>query len=48
MNIAFYAPLKAPSHPVPSGDREIARAFMSAFELGGNEVCVASTFRSRE
>ena len=27
--IAFYAPLKPPTHPVPSGDREIARNLMA-------------------
>ena len=24
MRIAFYAPLKSPDHPVPSGDRRVA------------------------
>ena len=48
MRIAFYAPLKAPSHPVPSGDRFIARALIAALERGGHQVTVVSTFRSRE
>ena len=28
MRIAFYAPLKSPDHPVPSGDRQMARLLM--------------------
>lgn len=48
MRIAFYAPLKPPDHPTPSGDRFIARAFLEAFRRGGHEVTVASQFRSRE
>ena len=27
MRIAFYAPLKPPDHPMPSGDRRIAQLF---------------------
>ena len=50
MRIAFYAPLKAPDHPVPSGDRTIARNFLAALERAGVErgweVDVASRFRS--
>lgn len=30
--IAFYAPMKSPNHPVPSGDREMARSIMAALE----------------
>ncbi|MEO0938280.1 MAG: glycosyltransferase family 4 protein [Pseudomonadota bacterium] len=30
--IAFYAPLKSPNHPTPSGDRTMARALMNALE----------------
>ena len=26
--LAFYAPMKPPDHPVPSGDREIARLLL--------------------
>ena len=26
MRIAFYAPLKAPDHPIPSGDRRVGAA----------------------
>lgn len=46
MNIAFYAPLKAPDHPVPSGDRQMARLLMSALRLAGHQVEIASEFRS--
>lgn len=45
MRIAFYAPLKAPDHPVPSGDREMARLLMAALRTGRHEVEVASGFR---
>jgi len=46
LRIAFYAPLKAPDHPVPSGDREMARLLMAALRSGRHEVEVASAFRS--
>ena len=50
MRVAFYAPLKAPDHPVPSGDRAIARLLLAALERAGAtrgwEVDVASRFRS--
>jgi len=46
MRIAFYAPLKAPSHPVPSGDRLIARLLVAALERAGHVVEVASTLRT--
>ncbi|MGB0684229.1 MAG: glycosyltransferase family 4 protein [Magnetovibrionaceae bacterium] len=46
MKIAFYAPLKSPDHPVPSGDRRVARALFEALELAGHEVQLASNFRS--
>jgi glycosyltransferase involved in cell wall biosynthesis len=44
--IAFYAPLKPPDHPVPSGDRTMGRMLVAALELGGHQVAVASRFRS--
>src|SRR5581483_9247802 len=47
MRVAFYAPLKAPDHPVPSGDRTIARLLMAALRRGGAEVEIASRSRSR-
>lgn len=46
--IAFYAPLKSPEHPNPSGDRQIARLFVQAIETAGNEVTLASQFRPLE
>ena len=46
MRVAFYAPMKPPSHPVPSGDRRMARAFMALLRDIGHEVELASTFRS--
>jgi len=46
MNIAFYAPLKPPGSPVPSGDRLIARMLMRALGKGGHRVHLASRFRS--
>lgn len=45
MKVAFYAPLKAPDHPVPSGDRTMARALITALEAGGHEVHLASDLR---
>ena len=46
MRVAFYAPMKPPDHPVPSGDRRMARAFMALLRDLGHEVELASTFRS--
>lgn len=46
MKIAFYAPMKPPGHPVPSGDRRMARLLIEALRRGGHEVCVASRLRS--
>ncbi|MEO3427880.1 glycosyltransferase family 4 protein [Pelagibius sp. CAU 1746] len=48
MRIAFYAPLKPPTHPNPSGDRQMARMFVQALEQAGHEVELASRLRSRE
>ncbi len=48
MRIAFYAPMKAPGHPIPSGDRQIARLFQRALTAAGHEVDLASQFRSRD
>jgi glycosyltransferase involved in cell wall biosynthesis len=36
--VAFYAPLKSPESPVPSGDREIARLMIQALRLAGCAV----------
>jgi glycosyltransferase involved in cell wall biosynthesis len=38
--IAFYAPLKPPGHPIPSGDREIARNLVKALRLAGYRVII--------
>jgi glycosyltransferase involved in cell wall biosynthesis len=46
MRVAFYAPLKAPTHPRPSGDRRMARLLMRALEMGGHRAALASTFRA--
>lgn len=46
MRIAFYAPMKSPDHPVPSGDRAMARLLLKALAEGGHEVAVASRFRT--
>lgn len=46
MRIAFYAPMKPPGHPRPSGDRRIARLFARALSLAGFDVFTASDFRS--
>jgi glycosyltransferase involved in cell wall biosynthesis len=46
MKIAFYAPLKSPNHPVPSGDRLMARLLLRALALAGHEVAIASELRS--
>ncbi|MEM6904466.1 MAG: hypothetical protein AAF568_01105 [Pseudomonadota bacterium] len=44
--IAFYAPMKPPDHPTPSGDREIARLFLRALETGGHAARTVSTLRT--
>jgi glycosyltransferase involved in cell wall biosynthesis len=46
LDIAFYAPLKSPLHPIPSGDRKIARLFMAALQDAGFKVKLASQLRS--
>ncbi len=46
MQVAFYAPLKSPNHPVPSGDRLMARLLVQALELCGHSVEIISEFRS--
>jgi glycosyltransferase involved in cell wall biosynthesis len=48
MRIAFYAPLKPASHPVPSGDRRMARLLIQALEKAGHRIEVASRLRTRE
>src|SRR5689334_23157095 len=48
MRIAFYAPLKPPNHPVPSGDRRMARLLIAALQAAGHDVEIASVLRSRD
>ncbi len=42
---AFYAPLKAPDHPTPSGDRTIAQGLMMALSRAGYAPELASDLR---
>lgn len=46
MRVAFYAPMKAPDHPRPSGDRLLARGLLQALRTAGFDPWVASDFRS--
>lgn len=46
LRIAFYAPLKAPDHPVPSGDRTMARLLQAALVHAGHHVETVSTLRA--
>ncbi|HEX6011036.1 MAG TPA: glycosyltransferase family 4 protein [Geminicoccaceae bacterium] len=46
MRVAFHAPMKPPDHPVPSGDRRMARAFAALLESLGHEVEPVGRFRS--
>ncbi len=46
MQIAFYAPLKSPDHPVPSGDRRMARMLTGCMETAGHRVALVSELRS--
>jgi glycosyltransferase involved in cell wall biosynthesis len=48
MRIAFYAPLKPPDHPVPSGDRRMARLLLAALARAGHESVLAARLRSRD
>jgi glycosyltransferase involved in cell wall biosynthesis len=48
MRIAFYAPLKPPDHPVPSGDRRMAQLLGAALTRAGHEVELAARLRSYE
>ena len=47
MRLAFYAPLKPPDHPVPSGDRRMAQLLIQAWEQAGHQVEIASRLASR-
>jgi glycosyltransferase involved in cell wall biosynthesis len=46
VRIAFYAPLKPPDHPLPSGDRRLARVLLDALRRSGHQPFVASRLRS--
>jgi hypothetical protein len=45
--ILFFAPLKAPDHPTPSGDRTVGRLLMRALQRAGFDVELASRLRTR-
>lgn len=47
LRVAFYAPLKAPDHPVPSGDRQMARMLIACLEQAGHQVDLISGLRAR-
>lgn len=44
--IAFYAPMKGPDHPAPSGDRTMARLFLAALRRAGFAPTLASGLRT--
>jgi glycosyltransferase involved in cell wall biosynthesis len=48
VRIAFYAPLKPPAHPVPSGDRRIGELFLNALRCAGHAPFLVSRFRTYE
>ncbi|WP_120634371.1 glycosyltransferase family 4 protein [Ruegeria sp. EL01] len=43
--VAFYAPMKAPDSPKPSGDREMARNLMKAIAAQGDAIDLVSRLR---
>ncbi len=45
MRIAFYAPMKPPDHPTPSGDQRMGNLLMQALRGGGHEVELVSRLR---
>jgi glycosyltransferase involved in cell wall biosynthesis len=46
LHILFHAPLKPPGHPVPSGDRTMARSLIRILEKAGHRVSIASDLRT--
>ena len=46
--VAFYAPMKPPGDPTPSGDREMARNLIAAIGARGAEVTVVSDLKLHE
>lgn len=45
MELAFYAPMKSPDHPTPSGDRTIGRSLLAALALAGHSATKVSDLR---
>ncbi|MDY0882025.1 glycosyltransferase family 4 protein [Dongia soli] len=45
--IAFYAPLKSPDHPIPSGDRAMARLLIAAWRRQGAQIDIPTRLRAR-
>lgn len=43
--VAFYAPMKSPHHPIPSGDREMARNLIKVIGANGADVELVSELR---
>ncbi len=46
--IAFYAPIKPPDHPIPSGDRLIAQNLVKAFKILGANIELASGHNAKK
>ncbi len=46
MKAIFYAPMKSPTNPKPSGDRTVARLLVSAFQALGYDVQILEGFRA--
>ena len=46
MLIWFYAPMKPPTHTIPSGDRRVGRLLIKALKRAGHEVRLISRLRS--
>ena len=44
--VAFHAPMKGPDHPVPSGDRTVARLYVAALRAAGFDIGIVGDFRS--
>ena len=44
--VAFHAPMKPPDHPVPSGDRRIARLTLAALDRAGFDATCVSRLRT--
>ncbi len=44
--VAYYAPLKPPNHPIPSGDRQMARMLLAGLKRAGYDAFLASEYIS--